>query len=202
MPTDPSFSIQKTAKRRQIIEAAFKLFTENGFYATGVDLIMRQAKVSKRTMYVYFPTKNDLIVTVLEFYRTEYERNLHTLLVRDGLSSREKILAIFEGAKSWFNNPQFHGCLAVNAMGEFAGKDTSIENACRTFKLLELNVFRELTQDLQVKEPDDLAYKLLVLLEGLGALAQVLKEPCPIDTMQMVKDMIDRHPSQPNGSSV
>jgi AcrR family transcriptional regulator len=59
------------------VEAAFKLFTENGFYATGVDLIMHESKVSKRTMYVYFPTKNDLIVAVLEFYRADYERKFN-----------------------------------------------------------------------------------------------------------------------------
>jgi AcrR family transcriptional regulator len=114
---------KKSIKRLQIIQAAFKLFTENGFYATGVDLIMRQANVSKRTMYIYFPTKNDLIVAVLEFYRANYEQGLTDLLARNDLSNREKIIAIFEDAGNWFENRQFHGCLAVNAMGEFSGKD-------------------------------------------------------------------------------
>ena len=182
---------KKAIKRLQIIQAAFKLFTENGFYATGVDLIMRQAGVSKRTMYIYFPTKNDLIVAVLEFYRINYERGLKDLLARNDLSNREKILAIFEDAGNWFANKQFHGCLAVNAMGEFYGKDPAIENACRVFKTWELDVFRELTKELPVMYPNDLAFKLLVLLEGMGAIAQVMKQPCPIDIKQMVNDLLD-----------
>ena len=182
---------KKSIKRLQVIQAAFKLFTENGFYATGVDLIMRQANVSKRTMYIYFPTKNDLIVAVLEFYRANYERSLSDLLARNDLSSHEKIVAIFEDAGNWFADRQFHGCLAVNAMGEFAGKDPNIENACLEFKTWELDVFRELTKGLPVMNPHDLAFKLLVLLEGMGAIALVMKQPCPIDIKQMVNDLID-----------
>jgi AcrR family transcriptional regulator len=184
---------KKSIKRLQIIRTAFKLFTENGFYATGVDLIMRQASVSKRTMYIYFPTKNDLIVAVLEFYRANYEQGLTELLVRNDLSNREKIIAIFEDAGNWFENRQFHGCLAVNAMGEFSGKDHKIENACLVFKTWELDVFRKLTKELPVMYPNDLAFKLLVLLEGMGAIAQVMKQPCPIDIKQMVNDLMDGH---------
>ena len=184
---------KKSIKRLQIIQAAFKLFTENGFYATGVDLIMRQANVSKRTMYIYFPTKNDLIVAVLEFYRANYEQGLTDLLARNDLSNREKIIAIFEDAGNWFENRQFHGCLAVNAMGEFSGKDPKIENACRDFKTWELDVFRKLTKGLPVMYPNDLAFKLLVLLEGMGAIAQVMRQPCPIDIKQMVNDLMDCH---------
>ena len=49
----------ESPKKRQIVEAAFNLFKARGFYATGVDLIMQTANVSKRTLYKYFPTKND-----------------------------------------------------------------------------------------------------------------------------------------------
>lgn len=184
---------EKTGKRMQIIQAAFKLFKENGFYATGVDLIMRQANVSKRTMYIYFPTKNELIVAVLEYYRSNYEQNLSQLLGRNDLTSREKILALFDSAGGWFTDVNFHGCLAVNAMGEFAGKDPDIEQACRLFKAWELGVFRALTKDIHANNPENLAYKLLVLLEGMCAIAQVLKQPCPVDIRQMVNELIDSH---------
>ena len=70
----------KSPKRCQIVEAAFKLFKARGFYATGVDLIMQTANVSKRTLYKYFPTKNDLIVAVLDYYRTTYADYLDLIL--------------------------------------------------------------------------------------------------------------------------
>jgi hypothetical protein len=130
---------------------------------------------------------------VLELYRSNYEQSLSGLLTRTDLTSREKIVAIFDDARNWFGDAQHHGCLAVNAMGEFAGKDPAIENACRAFKTWELGVFRELVKDIPVDAPDDLAFKLLLLLEGMGAVAHVLRQPCPIDITQMVSGLIDSH---------
>ncbi|MEE9395627.1 MAG: helix-turn-helix domain-containing protein, partial [Methylococcales bacterium] len=54
MPNHIDEKSLQNPKRLQIVEAAFKLFKERGFYATGVDLIMRTANVSKRTLYKYF----------------------------------------------------------------------------------------------------------------------------------------------------
>ena len=186
-------SSKRASKRLEIIETAYKLFSENGFYATGVDTIMRDLNISKRTMYVYFPTKNDLIVAVLAYYHSNTERELQAILAKNNLGSREKILAIFDNTGKWFGDTPFHGCLAVNAMGEFAGKDANIEDACRLFKLWELDMFRRLINGLTVSDPDGLAYKLLVLLEGIGAVAQVLQGACPIDLHQMVNTVIDSH---------
>ena len=183
----------ESQKRRQIVEAAFKLFKARGFYATGVDLIMQTASVSKRTLYKYFPTKNDLIVAVLDYYRTTYAEHLNQILHQKDNSSREKILAIFEDAKQWFEDINFHGCLAVNAMGEFSGKDQAIENSCIRFKQWEIEVLQTLSKDIDSKQPDELAYKLFVLLEGMSSIAQVTKGTCPVDMTAMVNEIIEKH---------
>jgi AcrR family transcriptional regulator len=183
----------ESPKKRQIVEAAFKLFKARGFYATGVDLIMQTASVSKRTLYKYFPTKNDLIVAVLDYYRTTYAEYLNQILNQKDNSSREKILAIFEDAKQWFEDINFHGCLAVNAMGEFSGKDQAIENSCIRFKRWEIEVLQTLSKDIDSKQPDELAYKLFVLLEGMSSIAQVTKGTCPVDMTAMANEIIEKH---------
>ncbi len=193
MNTQANQKPPKSSKQQQIIDAAFKLFKENGFYATGVDSIMRTAKVSKRTLYKYFPSKNDLIVAVLEHYRLTYKKHLQTLLEHDDMSSQEKIVAIFDDAMSWFDDINFHGCLAVNAMGEFSGKDQSIENACIDFKRWEIEVLRNLTKDFDNKDPEGLAHKLFVLLEGMSAIAQVSKGNYPVDMTEMATEIIALH---------
>ena len=183
----------ESLKKCQIVEAAFKLFKARGFYATGVDLIMQTACVSKRTLYKYFPTKNDLIVAVLDYYRTTYVEYLNQILNQKDKTSREKILAIFEDAKKWFEDIHFHGCLAVNAMGEFSGKDQAIEDSCIRFKQWEIEVLQTLTKDIDSKQPDDLAYKLFVLLEGMSSIAQVTKGDCPVDMTVMANEIIEKH---------
>ncbi len=142
--------LPKNSKRDHLVEAAFRLFKKNGFYATGVDLIMREASISKRTLYKYFPSKNELIVAVLE--------HIDVLLEYKDKTARENIGAIFENATIWFGDTNFHGCLAVNAMGEFSGKDQPIENSCLRFKQWEIGVLRTLNQKTYDKSPEELAY--------------------------------------------
>lgn len=183
----------KKTKKEQIVEAAYDLFLANGFYATGVDLIMRTAGVSKRTLYNYFPTKNDLIVAALGHYRKLYKNHLDGLLDTDSKTSREKVLAIFSDAMNWFNDSNFHGCLAANAMGEFSGKDNAIEGSCVQFKCWEIDVLSSLTKDFDDRAPVELAHKLFVLLEGMSSIAHIKKGPFPVDMVAMADEIIDNH---------
>ncbi|MDK2833860.1 MAG: hypothetical protein PWP63_947 [Methanolobus sp.] len=48
-------------KRRALMEAALKLFTERGFHGTSTAQISKEAGVATGTLFNYFPTKEDLI---------------------------------------------------------------------------------------------------------------------------------------------
>jgi len=54
------------AKRDQILAGARRVFLRDGFAAASTDAIAAEAKVSKRTLYVYYPSKEDLFVDVLQ----------------------------------------------------------------------------------------------------------------------------------------
>jgi AcrR family transcriptional regulator len=60
--------IQKAEIRRRIIDAAYGCFWRSGFRRTSVDKIAEQAGVTKRTIYSYFRSKDDLLATVLLRY--------------------------------------------------------------------------------------------------------------------------------------
>ncbi|HEX3724477.1 MAG TPA: TetR/AcrR family transcriptional regulator [Nitrolancea sp.] len=49
------------AKRRQILEAARTLFLKQGFEGTSMDAITAAARVSKRTLYKYYASKEELL---------------------------------------------------------------------------------------------------------------------------------------------
>ena len=53
------------AKRDQILAGARRVFLRDGFAGASTDAIAAEAKVSKRTLYVYYPSKEDLFVDVL-----------------------------------------------------------------------------------------------------------------------------------------
>ena len=52
-------------KRDQILAGARLVFLRDGFAAASTDAIASEAKVSKRTLYVYYPSKEDLFAEVM-----------------------------------------------------------------------------------------------------------------------------------------
>jgi TetR/AcrR family transcriptional regulator, transcriptional repressor for nem operon len=51
----------------RILEVAFRLFHEQGYHATGVSTILREAGVNSGSLYHYFDSKEDLLLGVLEW---------------------------------------------------------------------------------------------------------------------------------------
>ena len=54
--------------RERILQCAARLFHEQGFAATGVSTILREAGVNPGSLYHFFPSKDDLLRGVLEWY--------------------------------------------------------------------------------------------------------------------------------------
>jgi len=53
--------------RERLLQTAFQLFHEQGFNATGVATILREAGVNPGSMYHFFESKDELLLHVLEF---------------------------------------------------------------------------------------------------------------------------------------
>ena len=70
------------AKRRSILEGAGRVFTSMGFDAASMSDIAREASVSKPTLYVYFPNKEELFAAVCGERRDRSIAELVALLDR------------------------------------------------------------------------------------------------------------------------
>lgn len=56
---------RKEARPGELLDAALKLFVEKGFAATRVEEVAALAGVSKGTLFLYFPSKEDLFIAVV-----------------------------------------------------------------------------------------------------------------------------------------
>ena len=65
---------KKQRTREAISDAAITLFLEHGFHQVSVAQVAEAAEVSKRTLFAYFPTKEDLVVHRLADHETEIAR--------------------------------------------------------------------------------------------------------------------------------
>ena len=64
-PPAPKRERRKEARPGELLEAALDLFVEKGYAATRVEEVAARAGVSKGTLFLYFPSKEDLFKAVV-----------------------------------------------------------------------------------------------------------------------------------------
>jgi TetR/AcrR family transcriptional regulator len=64
-PASASHQRRKEARPGELLEAALALFVEKGFAATRVDEVAARAGVSKGTLFLYYPSKEELFKAVI-----------------------------------------------------------------------------------------------------------------------------------------
>jgi len=155
--------------RERILETADRLFYEQGIRAVGVDTVAAEIGISKRTLYNYFPSKDELIVAYLQ-------RRLRPTPPSD-LPPAEQILGNFERLERTFSIGVFRGCPFVNAVAEIKQSSHAANKVAFAFKEQRRLWFRDLLVKLEVKDPDTLALQLQILADGAIAAALVRGDP-------------------------
>jgi len=76
---------RKDARPAELLEAALTLFVEKGFAATRSEEVAKAAGVSKGTLYLYFPSKEELLKAVIQhFMGTEIETGIQEAAAAEG----------------------------------------------------------------------------------------------------------------------
>ena len=88
-------------KRENYLQAALKLFVENGVQNTSTAAIAKAAGTAAGTLFLYFPTKQDLIDELVLKVGREQAEYMNTLLEQT-FSVRETFITILEGSIRWF----------------------------------------------------------------------------------------------------
>lgn len=139
---------KKISVRDKILLTAHDLFYSTGFRATGVDTLIKEAKVTKVTFYRHFPSKSLLILAYLH-YRHEiwinwFEATLRRYLVEGQTPADALSATLYE----WFISPEFHGCAFINASAEAKSEDieSEIKAICRDHKIETKKIIASLTK--------------------------------------------------------
>jgi len=148
----------------RILSAADRLFYRDGIRAVGVDAIAAEAEVSKRTLYNYYATKDDLIAAYL------VARFKH--IAPSDAPAREQLLGYFDYLERALASPGFRGCPYVNAVTELSDPKHPAAGIAMQFKQQRRDWIRALLERLGANDSAELATQLQLLAEG--ALASVL----------------------------
>ncbi len=169
--------VEIEGKKLEIVKHAFDRFYEAGFHATGMEAAMAGSGISKRTLYKYFPSKEDLIEAVLQLYGAVVVEELFGPVASIS-DPRDQIVAFFDVTR----NPDrmlTRGCLGMKAAQEFAGKnDRIVELGIKANSRGETK-FLELCEKAGFETPEHLAKQLNLIFQGALVLAHASGDTSP-----------------------
>lgn len=119
-PQAPPIERREGPTRERLINRAAELFARHGFAPIGLDRIISDVGVTKTTFYNHFASKDDLVIAVLAHqHEIETTELLSDIETRAGADHRARILAFFDVFHDWFHDPEFNGCIFMNAASEY-----------------------------------------------------------------------------------
>ncbi|BDD05237.1 TetR/AcrR family transcriptional regulator [Aureibacter tunicatorum] len=173
---------KKKSVKERTIEAASRLFYEDGYNQTGINQIIEEASVAKASLYQHFRSKEDIAVAYLE-RRHENWMNALEEFTSKAEHSHEKITMCFDYLDNWLTSENFRGCGFQNIIADLPKDQLKIKeqvlshkNSLRTW--LRKSLSKE--SSLSINKTNDLADQVLVLMEGAIILSQIQNAAWPI----------------------
>jgi TetR/AcrR family transcriptional regulator, transcriptional repressor for nem operon len=189
----------KNSTRDRLVEAARLLFWKHGYAATGIAQILKEADAGSGSLYYFFPTKEDLLLAVLEWYR----ENLWTAVVQpvfERVSDPiERIFGILDGYRCGLVITNYqHGCPIGNLALELANSYPAARQLLAvnftawrtTIEKCLVDAARRLPESV---DRNQLALFVLTTMEGAVMLARAHQNIDPYDAaVTQLRDYFDR----------
>ncbi len=181
--TTKKIQINSLSARERILLTAHDLFYADGIRATGIDRIIKLAKVTKVTFYRHFPSKNDLIIAFLAYRHQCWMSWFTKSIQRHGNSVDALIPSLLE----WFSSDQYRGCAFINSVGELGKAMPDIIEISQQHK-------QDMTTFIETLLPDSTANQGLAYAIGLaidGAIIRTQIDQNPDRAIEGIRKIIE-----------
>lgn len=92
---------ERQARRRRIQRAAREVFAEKGYAKTSIEQVARRATLSVGAIYLYFRSKEDLYISLLEETLEQFDQELTQLRNRTDLAPATRLQAAWAYLVDW-----------------------------------------------------------------------------------------------------
>lgn len=160
--------------RSRILDAAYKLFRRQGYSRVSIDEIALAARLTKKTLYYHFESKDALLAAVLEKQSELALAAFRTF--SDTLRGSPIAIAdaLFEGLKVWSDTPRWAGSGFTRLVIELADlPGHPARQIARRHKAELERLFSELLVKAGAASPKETAREIWLLSEGAISLILV-----------------------------
>jgi AcrR family transcriptional regulator len=168
----------KAGPRERLLRSAAELTYRRGV-GVGVDAILEDAGVARRSLYQHFGGKDRLIAEMLRMTADQTVERYRAALEAGGDDPRERILSVFDGVAETTSRPQFRGCRYTAADLVLSDPDHPAHAETRAYKRRIHDLLEHELKQLRHPDPPGAAEQLLLLIDGALALSVTRPEAHP-----------------------
>jgi AcrR family transcriptional regulator len=162
--------LESVPTKQRIMQVVDRLFYHQGIRAVGVDTIVRELGISKKTLYRHFRSKGEMIEAYLE-------RRSRPILISEKPPAQQ-ILGYFQWIeRSLSDSREYRGCCFLNAIAELGEDEPDARNIAASYKESRRIWFRDLLCRLDVDDPETLSAQLSILIDGAYAAILIKNDP-------------------------
>lgn len=165
-----------TTARERILEAARRLFYQQGIRATGVDRIIAESGVAKMSFYRNFPSKKDLVLAFLE-RRHDFWMGWFTARVSELGGGKPGLAVMADVLREWFSQPDFRGCAFINTVAEACDCPTEEFRIAQSHKQDLCDFVETLVPSAPQAEAKRIARLAVLVIDGAIVRAQMTQDP-------------------------
>ena len=160
-------------RRDDLIEAAMRVFCRTGVSGGSVDDVIREAGVSRMTLYNHFDSKEDLAVAAMERQDERFRAHVAEEIGRRADDPVGQILAIFDVLGEWYADDEFNGCGFARIAAEIESPENPMRQLAVRHKERFCAMIEELCRRAGAEEPAILAQELCLLMDGATSMAVI-----------------------------
>lgn len=168
---------ESSTARQKILETASKLFYEKGIPYVGINEVISESGIAKRTLYRWFSSKDILIEEVTKYRAQQWIGWFEKAVTERGNTPKEQLLATFDVMREWYASPGFRGCPFINAVLEIADASHKAHHVSIDLRESIRKIVMRLAAEAGVENPDAFSKQYLLLIGGASLMATIEQSP-------------------------
>ena len=183
-----TLSDKALATRERILSAATELFYKHGYHATGLDKVIRLAKITKGNFYYHFKSKEELAVATLDWQFSLLSRDVEDQVLSKRKTPLETLFLLFDymvsRQKEQHHDGQICGCYFGNFALEFSTISLEVRKAVNgifaKYRVLIESLLKRAIEAGQINDKlnvHELAVVILGQIEGAILLDKAQQQP-------------------------
>src|SRR4030095_15156833 len=157
--------------RDRLLDAADRLFYQEGVRAVGIDRVLAEADAAKASLYQHFGCKDQLGGASLDRRPADARVNIEAYLA--GTPPSQRALKFFDWVVEWAESKEFRGCPLQHTVSELTDPAHPARAIAHGQREWFAERFLEWTKAAGVKDPKVTARALVVLFDGAVAGSEI-----------------------------